>query len=324
MSLRGVFGSIVLAVAVTTSSTSWASPPTAVDKANARRLFNEGLDLRQAEDHAGAVGKLAAADALFPTPKTRYELGREQLANGRLVEAHSTWLSVENVVAPAGEESKYVALRREAARLASDLLPRIPNLRLPSAPGLVVELDRVVIPQAALTEPRMVDPGNHTVVLKMAGKADRVVEVVLREGETREVDAPSEREERPTTEPPSRARTTTPMTKPSPWSTQRSVAVGLAGVSAVALGVTAYLALSARSTFDAAAPNCPGPGNACDATGVALREDAYATANVATFVGVGAIAAAAGAGILWFTAPSGTSTNVGLASNGLVVRGSFR
>lgn len=313
-----------------------ASPPSALEKANARRLFNEGLDLRRADDHAGALAKLAAADALFATPKTRLELGREQLANGKLVEAHASLLSVANVAAPAGEEPKYVATRAEAARLVSEVFPRIPTLRFvgPSSPTLIVEVDALAVPHAALAEPRMLNPGDHVVVLKREGAPDRVVMLTLREGESSALmlvdaraplPAPAREPAQPTSRPPISVpphRAALPATRSSSWSAQRTVAVAVAGASAVAFGVTGYLALSARATFDDSAPHCPGPGNACGPTGVALREDALAKANAATFIGAAGVAGAALAGVLWFTAPRG-STSVGVASNGVVVGGTF-
>lgn len=324
-------------VVLSWAGSTLASPPTALEKANARRLFNEGLDLRRADDHTGALAKLAAADALFSTPKTRLELGREQLANGKLVEAHASLLSVANVATTAGEEAKYIATRAEAMRLVGEVLPRIPTLRFigPTSPALVVEVDALVVPSAALAEPRMLDPGDHAVVVKREGAPDRVVTITLREGESSTLalddvaappSAPASEPAEPIPPPPiptPRARPAPLAARSSSWPAQRTVAVAVAGASAVAFGVTGYLALSARATFDDAAPHCPGPGNGCWATGVALREDALAKANAATFIGAAGLAGAALAGVLWFTSPRG-STNVGVAPNGVFVGGTFR
>ncbi|MGZ5970768.1 MAG: hypothetical protein ACXWP4_24020, partial [Polyangiales bacterium] len=57
-------GVMVCLVAVAAASLAHAEP-SELEKANARKLFNEGLDLRKVGDHQGALEKLEAADAIF-------------------------------------------------------------------------------------------------------------------------------------------------------------------------------------------------------------------------------------------------------------------
>jgi hypothetical protein len=68
-------------------------------------------------------------------------------------------------------------------------------------------------------------------------------------------------------------------------------------------------------------------GNVCDATGVALRQDAVNAGNRSTVAFVVGGVAVAGGAVLWFTAPSNHGVQaapaVGSGTYGAVLRGSF-
>jgi hypothetical protein len=164
---------------------------TTVERANARILFNEGLDLRKTEAGAIALTKLQAADALCSTPKTRFEVGKQFSLLGQPVEAAASLLSVPNVSVDAADESRYAAVRREAVALAESIAPQIAQLRFTvtaSASGdpITLLIDGLNVPKAAWTEPRRMNPGTHTLVVRM-GMQETVEQVVLTPGETRAV-----------------------------------------------------------------------------------------------------------------------------------------
>src|SRR5579872_1913830 len=96
MSARS-FRAAVLAMfvaAAVDSASSAARAQSAVDIAQARELFNQGMDLRDKGDASGALAKLQGANALAHTPITGVELGRTLVLLAHLVEAREAFLAV--------------------------------------------------------------------------------------------------------------------------------------------------------------------------------------------------------------------------------------
>lgn len=290
-----------------------AAEASELDKANARKLFNEGLDLRKAGDGAGALAKFEAADALFPTPRGRLELGRQRVLQGQLVEGWTTLSSVAQVKVDAKDEAKYAPHRAEAQKLASEVEARIPTLRVEvvHGPGTVT-IDGVAIPAAALTQPRMLNPGKHVVVARTEGGVERRAEVLLVEGETKVVklDLPAPEPVGPTAPPPKSFHeppgpgSTAPKPAPSDegLGTQRTFALVAGGVGVVGLVVGSWAGLSARSYRDQAASLCTLPGGLCpDQRGVDLKQKALDRADLSTVAFVVAGVALAGGVVLWLT-----------------------
>lgn len=85
---------------------AYAQARSAADIAQARELFNDGIDRREKGDVAGAIEKLRAAHALAATPITGMELGRTYLAMGRLVEAREVFLGVGRLAVAPQETAK--------------------------------------------------------------------------------------------------------------------------------------------------------------------------------------------------------------------------
>lgn len=315
--------------------------PSELDRANARKLFNEGLDLRKAGDQAGALAKLEAADAIFATPRGRLEVGRQRVLLGRLVEGWTALLSVANVQVAPKDEAKYAPNREEAAKLAKEIEARIPTIRLtlqgvPEGKLVAVRVDGALVPAAALVEPRMVNPGAHVVTATVEGHPEVRQDVVLKEGEARAVTltippAAASGAAAPTPPPavddaPPGALAKAPTSLPSspvdqpsepardPGSGQRTLALVAGGVGLVAIGVGSWLGLSARaSARDADAGHC-NARNECDSQGIELRRDAIRQADLATIAFVAGGAFLGGATVLWLTAPEKKPTGVGRAS----------
>jgi hypothetical protein len=72
------------------------------------------------------------------------------------------------------------------------------------------------------------------------------------------------------------------------------------------VGVGSYFGLHAKSQLDASNANghC-GSHNLCDPTGMSDRSSAQSAATASTVLFIAGGVALAGAGVLWFTAPSG-------------------
>jgi len=241
--------------------------PTAQELETARNLYKEGKDLRARGDLPGALEKLQAAHALGNTPVTGIELARTYAQVGQLVEAREVALSIARSPVAGDETEKSAEARVDAAKLASELRPRIPTLLVhvqgvaAGEPAHLV-IDRFAVPDAALGEPMKVNPGAHVVVLRVGeGAATREArgEVDAAEGKAAELTL---------TVPPPPPAPPPPPEVPSPAPVQRSTLVLKLGfgtaIAGAAVGLfTGASALVKKGQLDGecnAAKQC-GPEN---------------------------------------------------------------
>jgi hypothetical protein len=162
-----------------------------VDMATAKALFNDGLDLRDKGDVAGALQKLKAAYAMASTPITGLELGRTYVLAAKLVEAQDAFATVARLPVAHQETARSTAARATAAQLAEQLRARIPQLTVkivgaPAAP-VTVTVDGNAVPSDGLSA-RPVNPGTHEIVATDASGAHASAKADLKEGEKREVE----------------------------------------------------------------------------------------------------------------------------------------
>jgi hypothetical protein len=171
---------------------SFAQEHSAGDLAQARELLNQGLALRQAGNLAGAIEDLRAAHTLANTPITAIELARTYLAAGKLVEARETLLSIGRLPVTSQETARSTRARSDAAQLADEVRAHIPSLimKVNGVPldSVAVTLDGAVVPMAALTAPRLVNPGSHELVATSTSGGAATATVEVKEGETRTVE----------------------------------------------------------------------------------------------------------------------------------------
>ena len=169
-----------------------SATPSAADLETARELYKEGKDLRTRGDLPGALEKLRVAHELGRTPLTGIELARTHVMMGHLVEAREICLGIARIPLASDETERSAAARQEAAKMAEDLKPRIPSLEIaltgvPPGRAAVVMIDRVVVPNDTLREPRRVNPGKHEIVAKMPRGPETSAMVDVAEGQTRTI-----------------------------------------------------------------------------------------------------------------------------------------
>ncbi len=167
-----------------------AEEPSAGDLATARAALREGQALREKGDLDGSLARLVTAWELVQTPVTGFELGKAQMLKGRILQAHEMFLKVDRMPLAVEESERSANARSEAARLAKDLEPRLPSLRLrltlPPGATAKVLVDDDEVPVTGET-PRRVDPGTHVVVAKAGDGPEQKVTVSVAEGETKDV-----------------------------------------------------------------------------------------------------------------------------------------
>lgn len=167
--------------------------PSAGDLATARMALREGLSLRESGDLNGALGRFQTSYDLVPTPITAFELGKTHMIMGKVLQAHELFKRISRMPPALEESARSLSSREEAARLATDLEPRIPTLRIrmklaaDATANVRIDDDPVTLTPGAVT-PRAVDPGKHTLVAKAGDGPEQRVTIEIGEGETRDVE----------------------------------------------------------------------------------------------------------------------------------------
>jgi hypothetical protein len=248
------------------------------DIAQARELYNRGMDAREQGDLGAALEKLRSAHALAGTPITGLELGRTYAMLSKLVQARETLLAVLRIPRQPEETPRSLEAREEAARLADALRPRMPELTLEvvGAEASSVSIDGVSLPAEALGAPRFVDPGAHVLAATTVQGARAEATVQIKEGEQRRVVltlAPAAQPPPPVVQGPAPALVhappplAAPPTSATPAGGSSPMVVGGFVVCGVALAtgtVTGLLALSKASSVEAACNGTLCPSGVAD------------------------------------------------------------
>lgn len=258
--LRTAAPILVCAAALLQPAAALAAEPSAADRETARTLVIEGRKKFGAGDYEGARKAFEAAHEIMGVPTTGLDLARALEKLGKLVEARATALEVTRIPAKKREPQAFTEARPEAQELAEKLEARIPALELkiegPPADALEVKVDGEAVPASALSFPRKVNPGSHTVEASAAGWKSASREVSADEGQTIPVEltlealpkelAPAQPAPDGPTPPPETSRDT-PV-----W------AWVAGGVGLAALGVGGYFAYDYISVRGDVEDACPG------------------------------------------------------------------
>ncbi len=277
---RAAVAAFVLVLAA--AAPAYADPSPA-DVESAKAQYLEGIALRQKGDEAGALLRFRAAFALVPTPITALEVGRSQLALGKILDGRDTLLKASHMPKVAGESAKADEARDEATRLADAAKTKLATLTVAPVtdPDATLVIDGATIPHDAAAAPRMVDPGPHVVDVKAKGSEGHV-EVTLAEGEQRSVEVPLHAVV--VTEPPK-----------GPWKPSPLVFIGF-GVGAVGLLGGAATGIAALVTTGKLADECPNKVCAPSSQSTIDTSKALGTVSTIAFIvgGVGVVAGVIG------------------------------
>ncbi len=190
--MRAVTLSLVWLAVATEASAQGAAQPSAADMETARALYQQGRQLRDQGNVAAAMDKFKAAHALAGTPVTGIHLAQAQADLGLLVEARETCLSILRMQVKPDETERSAEARRDAAKLAETLEPRIPSLvvrvdGVSEGVALTVTIDGQAMPDASIGMVRKVNPGRHEVRAAASGYLEAKEHLSLTEGESREL-----------------------------------------------------------------------------------------------------------------------------------------
>jgi hypothetical protein len=162
--------------------------PSAAAKDTARTLLIDCRDKLGKKDHQAALKSCKGAHSIMGVPTTGLDLAKVQQAMGLFVEARETALEVVRFD-NSSNNAAYTQAQADANRIAQDLEKRIPSLvitvsGLPAGTTAHVVVDKEDVPEAAMSLPYRVNPGEHTVVASAKDLPDATRTLTISEGQT--------------------------------------------------------------------------------------------------------------------------------------------
>jgi serine/threonine-protein kinase len=281
--------------------------PALAQNPEADRLFEEGRRLVLEGKYDEACPKFVEAQRLRPGVGTLLNLGDCYERQGKTASASRTFQQA--VDAAEAAKDKRVELARSRVESLKARLVKLTIVVPGDMEGLTVSVDGKPFPRESWGKTEVVDPGSFVVSASAPGKPEWTQRVDALKGDVKITISFDDKTSEPAATPsPVVDRPVDP--KPRGWSTQRYVAIGLAGVGAISMGVGAIFGSSSKSAHDEADEHCKlGPtGDQCDQTGFDASERAISRGNVATVLFVLGGAAVAGGAVVWFTAPDPKET----------------
>jgi hypothetical protein len=270
----------------------------------ALQLFEEGRAEMRDGHYAEACAKFADSKTLDPGAGTMLNLAYCYEKIGKKARAWSEYQSAAAAAHGAGRSEWEGAARARAAQLEGKVGWVVVHLEKGTdAIDIEIRIDGEPLAISAADRPTPTDLGRHEVSVRAMGKRSWSTTFEVDEQHVPTVEVPPLEPVPPppppveTPVPPARTPAAGPPARPGPGA-RRIAAIAMGAFGAVALGVAAGFALSARSTYDGAACS----GTLCTAQGRSARDSAYDQAAVSSVAFATGLGAAAGAGFLWWSA----------------------
>ena len=202
--MRALLVSTLCSLMMVTSSPTWAQ--TDADKATARALAQDGIELKNAGKYDEALEKLNRAQQIFDAPTHLLLIAQCQVALGKLVEGAETYRKLKRRKLGNDAPAAFRAAQRRAGEELAAVEPRIPKLRLRLQPenvhGFDVRIDEVKVPSAVVGVDRLANPGHHMIEVSAPGYRTAQVQIQLAEGQVLPVEVKLERDGTPVAPPP--------------------------------------------------------------------------------------------------------------------------
>lgn len=171
--------------------------PSAGGREQAKRLFDEGLELEKKSDFAGALAKYARAEQITVTPGLRFHKGYCLEMTGKLLAAIDDYEAADTMAVAQNKPEVHAAVtvRLEPLRVR---LPHIAIRLATPAKDANVHLDGVAVaPDLLEGKSFKLDPGEHSVTANAPGFQPFKRKVLVQESVTTTVDVSLDRLTRP-------------------------------------------------------------------------------------------------------------------------------
>jgi tetratricopeptide (TPR) repeat protein len=298
---RGIIRGRTFAIAAVLAL-ALAPAPAAADKAD--ELFKRGKAQLAKKQYAEACATFEKVDALDPGIGAKLNVAKCYQEWGRLVRAHKWYVDAEKMTTRTGDKRA-----PKIKALVEQIDPDVPRLTVRVSEGADLEAAAITLdgePVAAGSVGREVriEPGPHVITYRVDGEK-KTKTIAIERGGARELTLELTGRGRATESTPgSEPRGDTKAAPPDPGRTRRIAGYALMGAGALSLGISTYLTLDARGTYQTALDtHCMGAKDMCNEEGLRITSDARGQANVATVFALVGVAAAAGGVVLYLTTP---------------------
>lgn len=187
--LRAVLGTSALGAAGLHTPVVFAQ--SAADKATARQLATDGIELFKAGKIADALDKLQRAQALYDAPVHLIYIARCHSQLGQFVEAAEAYRKLVRTQLPDNAPAVFKDAVADAKKELPDVEPKIASLRIDVEPkniqALEVKIDDSPVSTAALGVDRPVNPGSRKVVASAPGYKTVERSLELKPGEKKKL-----------------------------------------------------------------------------------------------------------------------------------------
>ncbi len=312
-----------------------AAPQAAADAKSAEKAFRKGKKLQQQKKYDEACPAFEESFKEDPAIGAQLNVARCYEEWGKLATALEAYREALKL-ARATKDDRTQPIKDLVATLDKRvpvLILSLPKGRLPP-PGFTVTLDGAEVQDDQLGQPMRVDPGKYTLVTRSDDGEPQTTEVVAVNGKTLPVELaidaepakpdkpakpakpakpdkpeggsekPGGDEDAPAADEGAKLEVKTAATAGDPGRGRRRIAYIVGGVGLIGAGVATYLALDARSDYDAAFDgNCDPDTKQCTPEAATATNDARSQANTASIIGGVAAAAVLTGAILYFSAP---------------------
>jgi hypothetical protein len=244
-------------------------------------LYHEGVEMAEQGRWSEALQKFQSVVALRSAPAALIALGTAQEKLALVASARRTYARAHDDALAIHDQ----ALAEKAALKFAALQARVPHLTIRMAdkdavPSVTIDSERVEVPAEGIE----IDPGDHRVVVTVAGQQPYEQRARIAEGEKKELWVDFGRA--------TKAGSKGPPTGP--------IILGSAGLVATVAGAVVYF--NARSTYNDAQWNlttgCAGDLH-CQEEAVRRGNDARTPALLGSIVALTGVASIAGAGLWW-------------------------
>ena len=311
---------LVLVSLIGLSTAHAQNKPSKAQRAEARKLAGEAMDLFAAGDYSRALEKFDGADDLVPAPTLKLRVARSLDKLGRMKEAADKYREVIAYELKPWDKAVYREARKQAVPELQEVMEQIPHVIVtvdgPGSASASVAMGGEPVAADFVGDKQPLDPGFYVFEASADGRTAKA-EVNLERGAT----------ERVALTLPSPTEPTGPITGGGDTTSSGSdgmwiggwVALGL-GVVGLGVGIGAGAAvLGDESDLEARCPNrrCP-PDAHADA-------ESFDTLRIVSTVGfiAGGVGVALGTTLLLLSAGDDEQTGLYLSPMGAGVRGSF-
>jgi len=156
------------------------------DKATARKLATDGIELYTKGEYVESLDRLQRAQALYQAPVHLLYIARSQVKLGRLVDGAETYRRLLRTQLASDAPRAFKDALSAAQRELADLEPNIPTLRIDVTPanaeGLKLLIDGQPVSAAVVGVDRPTNPGQHVIEARANGYATFTTQVDLTSG----------------------------------------------------------------------------------------------------------------------------------------------